>query len=175
MRRIITAHHKHSFFWDTENITRHLHTQNRQDRTAQQNPSHPSQAAPSLHGHALSFFVCQLDKSPQVSRQTCRRGKLTANTHSESQAWNSQNVLSCFLPLSEESSFLDRIFLFRPRLPFFVSPPFSPSPPSRPEQLSACLAIVFYSVEEKKHNKKYNIHRIQDQIILALCFQTHFW
>lgn len=57
---------------------------------------------------------------------------------------NVSGALLSFLPLSEESSFLERIFLFRPRFPFLGSPPFSPSTPSGPKQLSACLAIVFW-------------------------------
>jgi len=168
----------HSFFWDAENITGELHTQKGRQHSlgkghhtvffqllclgrglGQQTPYNPSQAVTSVLGCVAAFFACQLDKSLSCVRTNPQNRQTNSQTHSESQACNSQKAPSCFLPLSEESSFLDRIFLFRPRLPFFVSPPFSPSPPpSRPEQLSACLAIVFYSVEEKTDNKKYNMY-----------------
>lgn len=132
----------------------------------------PIGSHPSLLGHVPSLFACQLDKSFSVRKPSCRTGKLAADRHGESQACNSYGILSCSLPLSEESSFLDRIFLFRPRLPFFVSPPFSPSPPTRPEQLSACLAIVFYGGEEKQHKIQQALNLRSD---LWALFSARFW
>lgn len=106
------------------------------------------------------FFKLTNHRHLSVTRTNLQNSKQTAPQVCSSQ--HSSQLSALLLPLSEESSFLERIFLFRPRLPFFVSPPFSPSPPSRPEQLSACLAIVFYSMEEKnkttQQKKKQSMH-----------------